>query len=346
MQHREMVKIYISSCGDTESVYEHELRRLASLCTGLTTEFVKQPQDADIILVIDIDERDIFSSLRHNVVRRMYPEKSFGLYEGDNPPRFLHGLYSATRKALLPSRRYHGFPYLMHQFYFPNVATPDVSEVYEHKKDLLFSFAGRISHKVRKKLFQCQFPISEVEFLDTSHYNHFQNHQDKDNQEMFQKHYWKLAMRSKYVLCPRGAGPSSIRLFEMLEAGIAPVIISDDWVPPYGPEWEDFALFVPECKIALTYDIVKAHEDEFQERGLKARKAYETYFANDRLWEFIITSIDNLLKTQGIPEVLFSSSSSLLLCQEWTRQKLTSVSITAKGLIRKSLEEILRKKLN
>jgi hypothetical protein len=34
----------------------------------------------------------------------------------------------------------------------------------------------------------------------------------------------------------------------MMEAGIAPVIISDVWVPPLGPNWSEFALLVDKIR--------------------------------------------------------------------------------------------------
>ena len=52
------------------------------------------------------------------------------------------------------------------------------------------------------------------------------------------------------MLCPRGQGTSSIRLFEAMRMGIAPVIISDKWIGPKGPEWESFAVFVKEKDIS------------------------------------------------------------------------------------------------
>ena len=41
---------------------------------------------------------------------------------------------------------------------------------------------------------------------------------------------------SKFVLCPRGQGTSSIRLYETLASGRVPVIIADDWVARRGPD--------------------------------------------------------------------------------------------------------------
>ena len=87
-----------------------------------------------------------------------------------------------------------------------------------------------------------------------------------------------------------------------METGITPVIIADDWVPPTGPKWEEFALFVPETQIASLYEIIRQHENEWIERGRKARQAYETWFAPQVYWRFLMQSIQVIQKHQRVPE--------------------------------------------
>src|SRR5262245_38882652 len=266
------LKVFVSSCEPGESFYGRELKHMAGLCTSLQSVFVDRPEDADLILVVDMDEADVFANLRRNQVWRRFPEKSFGIYEGDNPPRFLHGLYSSVPRSWMRTGRFQSCAYPMHQICFPN-EVPAVSTLSVTPKDLLFFFAGRPSHPVRKRLMRLHFPEGDVVMLDTSTYKHFQT--DEVVQQAAKAHYWELALRSKFGLCPRGAGTSSVRLFELMEAAISPVIIADDWVPPIGPKWEEFALFVPETQIASLYEIVRQHENEWIEMGYNARQAYE-----------------------------------------------------------------------
>src|SRR5690348_8518827 len=234
------MKVFMSSCGTGESLYGHELERMAALCMSSQSIVIDRPEDADLILVVDMDEANLFANLRRNEVWRRFPEKSFGIYEGDNPPRFLHGLYSSVPRSWMRSGRFQSCAYPMHQICFPN-NVPAVSTVRVVPRDLLFFYAGRTSHPIRKRLMNLRFPEGDVVTQDTSTYNHFRS--DAINQQASQARYWELARRSKFGLCPRGAGTSSVRLFELMEAGISPVIIADDWVPPIGPKWEEFALF-------------------------------------------------------------------------------------------------------
>ena len=327
------MKVFISSCEPGESFYGRELKRMAGLCTSLQSVFVDRPDNADLILVVDIDEARVFDNLRRNQVWRRFPEKSFGIYEGDNPPLFLHGLYSSVRRSWMRTGRFQSCAYPMHQICFPN-QVPAGSTVSATPKELLFFYAGRLSHPIRKRLMKLRFPEGDVVMEDTSTYRHFQA--DEKSQQAAKARYWELAQRAKFGLCPRGAGTSSVRLFELMEAGIAPVIIADDWVPPIGPGWEEFALFVPEKEIASLYKIVQEHEDEWIERGHKARQAYETWFAPQVYWRFLIQSIQVIQKYQRVPETIYARMSPWMTLSERTHQARIRTMIWIKGIVMKS----------
>ena len=72
------------------------------------------------------------------------------------PPTFLHGLHSSASKALSGSGRFQGCAYPVHQLCYPN-PRPSAAELAATPKDLLFSFAGRASHRVRRQLFAHNF---------------------------------------------------------------------------------------------------------------------------------------------------------------------------------------------
>lgn len=326
------IKIHISSCSSHESFYGKELKKTAALSQVYLTKFTEDPDEADIIIIVDIDNTNLFENLRNNSVWRKYPNKAFGLYEGDCAPTFLHGLYSDARASRLNFNRFLGLDYHMHQLCFPN-PVPDYQVVHNHHKDLLFSFAGRMSHKLRKKMLKFSYPEHTVKLVDTSNYNHFDP--EGLNRTDFQESYWSLALRSKYVLCPKGAAASSVRIFEMMEAGIAPVIISDNWVPPYGPTWRDFAIIVPEKYLANLYCIVKAHEDEWAERGQKARVAWEEYFSPEKYWDFCLESINQLISQKIMEERIFEKFYLSILIIQKLKLMLFKVLLKSKALYNK-----------
>jgi hypothetical protein len=109
------------------------------------------------------------------------------------------------------------------------------------------------------------------------------------------QHFAETLFRSKFVLCPRGHGTSSIRLFETLAAGRVPVVISDGWTPPSGPSWESIVVRWSE---AAPIDRLLAHLEELEPRaeemGSRAHTAFADWFAPAVLFDRIVTQIERL----------------------------------------------------
>lgn len=78
---------------------------------------------------------------------------------------------------------------------------------------------------------------------------HFGKKPDVKSRE--KEEYTRVMQQSKFALCPRGTGPSSLRIWEAFAAGVVPVIIADDLCLPTGINW-------PECSIRLAENEVKA----------------------------------------------------------------------------------------
>ena len=335
------MNIFLSSCSgsNSESIYCSELGRLAGLCTTEAIKLVSTPEEADVILIVGINEARLSANLRRNQVWQKWLEKSFAYHEGGNPPLFLHGLYTSPRKSWSGSGRSQACAYPIYQLFHPNPCPPP-SDLAAVPKDLLFSFAGRECHRVRRRLFSLVFPGNEVVIENTSAYNHFCR--GEVNREKDRTRFWNLAKRSKYGLCPRGAGASSIRIFEMLEAGIAPIIIADDWQPPWGPKWEDFALFVPESKVGSLYKIVKDHETEYLQRGRLARKAWEQFFSPEKYWSFILESIRQIQRHQKISESTYLKLLPFMVAKEWFRQQRIQAVIRLKMGIKAVISKLFQ----
>jgi hypothetical protein len=329
------MNIFLSSCVGpaAASIYCAELGRLAKLCRAEDLKLVSAPEIAELILVVDIFETGLYFGLRQNRVWQSWPEKSFAYCEVDFPPTFLHGLHSSASKALSNSGRFQACAYPVHQLCYPNPC-PSTAELAAAPKDLLFSFAGRASHRVRRRLFAQNFNRADVLLEDTSGYHHFAG-QSENNRTRARRGYWEMAARSKYALCPRGAGTSTMRIFEMMEAGIAPVIVADDWLPPLGPSWEEFALVVPESEIGSIYEVVKAHGGEYVQRGQVARQAWEQYFSPQNYWSFMLASIRQIQENQKYSESLYAKSLPLLALQEWSRQRRTQTFVRLKNRLKR-----------
>jgi len=87
--------------------------------------------------------------------------------------------------------------------------------------------------------------------------------------------------------------------------GVAPVIISDEWVPVRGIKWDECSLIVKERDIQYIDSIVSSYEDSYEEMGRAARKYYEKYFSDQALFNFIIDSCEEIQRSQILPEAFY-----------------------------------------
>ena len=72
------------------------------------------------------------------------------------------------------------------------------------------------------------------------------------------KYYKRILERSRFSLCPAGAGPSSIRFFESLASGSIPVLLADTLALPKvnAVDWNECIIRVPEDKYSQLRDIL------------------------------------------------------------------------------------------
>lgn len=92
------------------------------------------------------------------------------------------------------------------------------------------------------------------------------------------KYYIRVLGASRYSLCPSGAGPTSIRVFESLGCGAIPVILADTFELPTlkDVDWNECILRIPENKYHRMRDIIESistsREREMRQNCLKAYK--------------------------------------------------------------------------
>jgi len=122
-----------------------------------------------------------------------------------------------------------------------------------------------------------------------------------EDHERLKKDYISVTQDSKFVICPRGKGASSIRLFEAMEMGRAPVVLSDAWVMPEGPRWDDFCLRVPERHADRLGSLLREREPEAAARGALARAEWETWFSPESLFHTLSQACEDLLRGRRAP---------------------------------------------
>jgi hypothetical protein len=104
------------------------------------------------------------------------------------------------------------------------------------------------------------------------------------------------------VLCPRGIGTSSFRLFETLQSGRVPVILSDSWVPCAGMDWDAFSLRVRERDIGRLPEICLASESRWESMARAGRRAWEEWFSPAGMARLIRRSIEEIVAARRFGE--------------------------------------------
>jgi hypothetical protein len=296
------MKVFLTSCETGAGAWRHgflSLQTLAESADRSAHEVVSRAEDAEIIIITDLREEDYFASLRANPLLRRYPDKCFVCDRSDLPIGFVRGIYASPPRVLDHGRYRTGFYlYEVSEWRNPFVSARAAAGV---EKDLFFSFVGRNSAHVRSRLLTHDFGRSDVLISDASSlYSHWDRSQSgrADNQ----RRYVEIAARSRFVLCPRGTGSSSERLFEIMEMGLVPVILSDGWVRPRGPQWHDFSVTVSERDVRQLVPILEEYGERWKEMGDHARQAWLEWFSPPKQFNYVVDSCADIMRTAKLPE--------------------------------------------
>jgi hypothetical protein len=257
---------------------------------------VDDPAEADVILFAEMHLRFAFRVRRHPYYRS-FRNKCFAFSIDDHVLPFVPGVYASIDKKWYSPRRVRSGFYLSIQENPYVIFNPAPAE-----RDLLYSFMGSVkTAPIRATLAKLQHPRSV--FVDTSHESlPILSAGTPEQKTVFFKRYADLAARSKFVLCPRGLATSSIRLFEMMRMGRAPVILADQWVPPEGPQWEQFSIHIPESEAMKVPRILEEREDEAITLGLKARQEWERWFSPEAVFNTVIDWCLKIKASRRLPE--------------------------------------------
>jgi Exostosin family len=256
------------------------LKQSCLACTGRTHHLVSAPDDADIILFSD-SLSNTQGDVREHELSKRFRHKVFIYSVHDREVPLLPGVYTCTEN------RWYDPSHIRSGFYIKVIdhdwiqSTP----VKENPK-YLFSFCGSFdTHPLRSQLASLEGGFVR----DTSKDEGRGFGKSAEMYQRWQAEYFGIMHDSMFVLCPRGVAPSSYRIFEAMKAGRVPVIIADDWVPPIGPNWHEFALRVPEKLLQDTPQMLERLADRAPEMGARAAEAWERWFSRERAFETVVS---------------------------------------------------------
>lgn len=282
-------------------------------------ELTHSAADAELILMMGSFGRDPEYLLEHPAYRN-FPSKCAVYTEDDNYLPLAPGIYcSAAVDRSTEVGRVFSYTYVSRNGRYQN---PYLSEANKQKwaeveasvqKRYLFTFQGGSTSLLRKRLFNVNFNRPDVLVENTSNYFHWDDSQP-DRRDR-QRAYAEVLAASYFVLCPRGAGLGSIRFFETMAAGVAPVLLSDDYVLPPGPDWDRIVLRIPEREVSKLPELLERRVSEAAERGRLARQAFEQYFCISREFDSIVELAEKALRHGGPAEASFQGQQRSMIRQ-------------------------------
>ena len=248
----------------------------------------EDPHEAELILFVGYAEQGAADIRRHPYLRA-HREKAFVFDSGDAPLPLVPGVYVCGDRRWSSPQRVRG------GFYLRTFDNETIQCEPLPDDALLFSFVGRVSsHPVRLAIVELRHPRALVRDVDAG--------QSDDVSRATS--YFDVIRKSKFVLCPRGIGTSTWRLFETLKAGRVPVIVSDDWIPPIGPDWASCSLRVAEGDVASIPAILEQHEARFESMARAAREVWLEWGGLDVAFHRIVEWCLDIQRTRTRSESL------------------------------------------
>lgn len=267
------------------------LKESAELDTFGKHTISDDPEYADVILFTEHHPPGdpYFFQILGNKLYKKYKHKSILYSDIDRPISILPSILPSIEKKYHKNDFTRSGPYIAR--HCENTSLVNGSNNLEKK--YLFSFIGAVrTHQVRSRILLLN--CTESYLKDTSKNNLWDL--GPEEKKKFEVEYVNISLKSHFILCPRGEGVNSYRLYEAMQMGLAPVIISDQWVPMSGPDWKQFSVCIPEKDISKIPGILLERKKEAKRMGNLARKNWEMWFSKEVCFHHIASMCEDLLK--------------------------------------------------
>lgn len=275
-----------SELSDNDPTILNSLKNTLSINSSVKEVF--NPEDADVILIQENDSYKNFHYIKEllsDPIISKYPEKVFTINTDDSATGLLRGLYTCLPSTRISEEIYTAVPYVK----FPNDLVLNVEVEEKKNPKFLAVWRGNIkSNKLRSKLVASLESKERCRIEQSLSWMKF----EKEEQEI----YVDLIKNSKFSICPAGWAAATYRIYESMALGRCPVILADDFVPPKGPDWDEFALFYPENKIDDLHFFLLCNEHLAETYGKKALQAWNKFFSPYRISNYYADALVNLIE--------------------------------------------------
>ncbi|HXP33977.1 MAG TPA: exostosin family protein [Chthoniobacterales bacterium] len=275
-----------------------KLRESTHVDTFRKHSLTDDPSDADLILFAELyGTGAYFQLVRQHPFVKKFREKCFLFCSNDFVVPFLPGIYASIERRWSSERTRSGFYLGVSENEFVDFTPPN------EKLPYLYSFLGTVdTAPVRCNLAKLSHPRSFFQDTSADYRDVLGGKLDAAAMREYWRRYGEICQASKFILCPRGMGTSTVRLFDTMRMGRVPVILSDQWVEPQGPCWEKFSLRVPEADFARIPALLQEREAAAVEMGLLARAQWEEWFSERVCFHRVVEWCLDIKRRRRLPE--------------------------------------------
>ena len=299
-------------------------------CSEHSHRLADNPDEADIILFCDPGPLPLSLSIFIHPIFRKYSHKCFLYNEDDLPAYWCRGFLVSGSYSQISPGLHQGAAYVRNGLVAWTRQLP-----FPEGDQFLFSFVGSSeTHIVRKNLMRILAGSDSACLIDASRSITQAAFMAGDEEaiQWLRNQFINACSRSLFVLCPRGVGASSIRLFEVMSMGRAPVVISDNWIPPFGANWDEFLIKIPEDDLAAIPTILLEKRPLAYELGAKAREAWKRWYSPESHFQTLVEACEMLLAEPNAAShsksTLFGevfSPAGLRIIARYVRQRLSVI---------------------
>lgn len=254
---------------------------------------VAHPSDADLVLYPVPLWTDSEAPQRRAVVRLCLSRRFFQFSQNDVPDVWTPGVYTSLGADSAFPESSRAAPYL-----WPNSFDAFLADRLDPRPDddpqLLWSFVGSVSTRPALRGAICDLVDQRGMTRNTDEFNDTLRWSSDETRERAMLSFFSIMRDSKFVVCPRGIGVSSVRLFETMRMGRVPIVVSDRWVPPPFVDWASCVLRVAERDVGRIPQCAAQQEERSAEMGAAARAEWERFYAPDRLLNTLLLSCETI----------------------------------------------------
>lgn len=276
---------------------QHQLRVLLELHEN-DLALTEDPKEATFIIFIGGINGEHNEYVKRNILYKSFKKKCYLISDSGYGLKSVKGIYTSISKL--------EYNKSIHEpgWYFPvnDLREDAIKNKILKKENITCTFRGDLkTHKIRQGIHDLiknkTFKINEFKSTNTDG-RQIKAWIDYDlsNITSLKNSFIQEILDSEFVLCPRGYNTSSMRIYEVMSLGRVPIIISDNWIRPRGPKWNEFSITIKEKEIYRLDDIVSKFAGKSTQMGKLARKEWENWFSLEVYAKHMLSSIRKLEK--------------------------------------------------